>query len=74
MQIVDAAYYNEAGGRSGSIGQDSKEAEFSILETVGLVRRVQTRFAVGDRSFILAYYYLTFLGFEFARACKIVAY
>jgi len=53
--------------------RDQEEVDYSILEAVGLIRRVETNFIdVGLWSLSLVYYHLTDLGFYFAKACGIV--
>ena len=53
--------------------RDDDEVDYSILEAVGLIRRVETDFFdVGDWALLLRYYYLTQLGYHFALACGLV--
>jgi hypothetical protein len=53
--------------------EDHKFVDYSILEAVGLVRRVKTDFIHIEKwSVKLVYHCVTNLGFEFAAACKIV--
>ena len=53
--------------------RDENEVDYSILEAVGLIRRVETDFFdVGNWALTLTYYYLTPLGYHFARACGLV--
>jgi Abortive infection alpha len=53
--------------------EDTKGLDYSILEAVGLARMVQTKFFDVEKwSVRLIYYYMTNLGLEFAKACKIV--
>jgi hypothetical protein len=53
--------------------RDQDEVDYSILEAVGLIRRVETGFfRVADWSLSLTYYHLTDLGFYFSKACGIV--
>jgi len=57
----------------GSAYTDESEVDFSILEAVGLIRRVETEFfECGPYVMVLTYYHLTNLGFHFAMACKLV--
>ncbi len=56
-----------------SIYRDEDEVDYSILEVVGLIRRVETDFFdVGNWALTLKYYYLTDLGYHFAIACGLV--
>jgi hypothetical protein len=53
--------------------EDTKGLDYSILEAAGLARMVQTKFFDVEKwSVRLVYYYMTNLGLEFAKACKIV--
>ena len=53
--------------------EDHKFVDYSILKTMGLVRRVQTDFLdIDNWSVKLVYHRVTNLGFSFAIACKIV--
>jgi hypothetical protein len=53
--------------------KDGKEVDYSILEAIGLVTRVKIDyFDAQEWSLELVYYRVTYLGFEFAKACKIV--
>ena len=53
--------------------KDDDEVDYSILEAVGLIRRVDTGFLdVENWALLVQYYYLTDLGFYFAKACGIV--
>jgi hypothetical protein len=53
--------------------RDTDEVDYSILEAVGLIRRVDTGFFdVEEWAAMLTYYHLTDLGFYFAKACGIV--
>jgi hypothetical protein len=53
--------------------EDHKFVDYSILETTGLVRRVQTDLLdIDNWSVKLVYHRVTNLGFSFAIACKIV--
>jgi phosphoribosylformylglycinamidine (FGAM) synthase PurS component len=52
--------------------KDADEVDFQILLSIGLIDRTSTGFIDMDRrSVSLTYYYITPLGFSFARACKI---
>lgn len=53
----------------------TRQANFLVLEAIGLARRVDTGYFEADKWEFrnLVYYHLTDLGFEFARACKIVS-
>ena len=52
------------------IYSDQLEIDFSILEAVGLIRRVDVRFTLRKiYSISLVYYHLTSMGFHFAKAC-----
>jgi hypothetical protein len=52
---------------------DDDEVDYSILEAVGLIRRVDTDFFdVGNWALSLIFYHLTELGYYFCKACKIV--
>lgn len=54
--------------------KDEDEVDYSILEAIGLVKRVETNFfEAGNWSISLVYYHLTTLGFHFAKACKMVS-
>lgn len=56
------------------IYSDQLEIDFSILEAVGLIRRVDVRFTLRDiYSISLVYYHLTSMGFHFAKACGVVS-
>lgn len=53
--------------------QDDSEVDYSILEAVGLIRRVDTGFFdVGSWAVNAIYFHLTDLGFYFSKACKMV--
>jgi hypothetical protein len=53
--------------------RDENEIDYSILEAVGLIRRVETDFFdVSKWAISVTYYHLTELGFYFAKACGIV--
>ncbi len=53
--------------------EDGQEADYSILESIGLIRRVDFGFVEIDKwSVSISYYYLTSLGFHFAKACKML--
>jgi hypothetical protein len=54
--------------------EDSEEEEVDhpILEALGLVRRVDVNFNVRMWSVRVVYYHLTGLGYQFAKACRIV--
>jgi hypothetical protein len=53
--------------------RDEDEVDYSILEAVGLIRRVDTDFFdVGDWALSVIYYHLTELGYYFCTACRIV--
>jgi hypothetical protein len=53
--------------------EDAKGLDYSILEAMGLARMVQTKFFDVEKwSVRLVYYYMTNLGLEFAKGCKIV--
>jgi hypothetical protein len=54
---------------------DEQEIDYSILEALGLVRRVDTDFFTVSNhwSMVLVYYHLTTLGWHFANACRLVA-
>ena len=59
---------------SGNEYRDEAEVDYSILEAVGLIRRVETNFfSVADWTIAVSYYYLTDLGYHFAVACGLVA-
>jgi len=50
-----------------------QEVGYSILEAIGILRRVETGlFEVGDVSFAATYYHLTPLGFHLAKSCKML--
>lgn len=52
--------------------KDEDEVDYSILEAVGLIRKVETGFFdVMNFSVIAVYYHLTDLGFYFAKACGV---
>jgi hypothetical protein len=56
-----------------SVYADDDEVDYSILEAVGLIRRVQTDFfKAGNWDVTLIYYHLTELGFYFCKACGII--
>ena len=56
-----------------SVYDDDDEVDYTILEAVGLIRRVETDFFdVGEWSLSVIYYHLTDLGFHFSVACGIV--
>ncbi|MCW5715405.1 MAG: DUF4393 domain-containing protein [Bauldia sp.] len=50
---------------------DSTEADYEILEAVGLVRRVEAEVSIGRFELYGAYYAMTALGYHFAKACKV---
>lgn len=52
---------------------DDLEVDYSILEAVGLIRRVEAYFQIGEWDFQIIYYYVTDLGTHFARSCGIVS-
>ena len=52
---------------------DDDEVDYSILEAVGLIRRVDTEFFdVENWAISVVYYHLTDLGFHFSLACGLV--
>jgi hypothetical protein len=52
---------------------DDQEADYSILEALGLLRKVETGFIDFEEAVIAAsYYHLSALGFYLAKACKII--
>jgi Abortive infection alpha len=54
--------------------QDAREVDFSILEALGLLRRVETDEIHKNGWFVSAiYYHLTSLGYHFAIECRLVA-
>jgi Abortive infection alpha len=53
--------------------KDSDEVDYSILDAVGLIRRVDAYFGIGEWEFELIYYHLTELGYHFAMSCGIVS-
>ena len=53
--------------------EDDLEVDYSILEAVGLIRRVEASFAFGDWQFEIVYYHVTDLGAHFAKSCGTVA-
>jgi len=56
-----------------SVFNDDNEVDFSILEAVGLVRRVDSSFIdVGGWSLAFHYHHVTPLGFYFAKSCGMV--
>ncbi|MGT2501008.1 Abi-alpha family protein [Bradyrhizobium guangxiense] len=60
---------------NGNLYSDGIEVDFSILEAVGLIRRVEVNFDVGKvYSITLEYYHLTSMGYHFAKACGLVSY
>jgi hypothetical protein len=54
--------------------KDEQEVDYAILEAVGLITKVDTDFfdVAPHWSITLQYYYLTSLGFHFAKACRLV--
>jgi|SRR5215471_3643834 len=54
----------------GGVGDD--EVDYSILEAVVLIRRVDTNVNIRPWVFRLSYYHLTWLGYYFAEACGLV--
>lgn len=52
--------------------KDADEVDFSILDAVGLIRRVDAYFRIGEWEFELIYYHITELGYHFAVSCGIV--
>jgi hypothetical protein len=52
--------------------KDEDEVDYSILDAVGLIRRVDAYFAIGEWEFELIYYHITELGHHFAVSCGIV--
>ncbi|QOZ52665.1 DUF2442 domain-containing protein [Bradyrhizobium sp. CCBAU 53338] len=58
---------------NGEIYSDAIDVDFSILEAVGLIRRVETTFVAKEiYSISLVYYHLASMGFHFAKACGLV--
>jgi hypothetical protein len=53
--------------------RDNDEVDYSILEAVGLIRRVETNAAIAGWDYRAIYYYVTDLGVHFARSCGIVS-
>jgi hypothetical protein len=71
--INDPTNYTEVALPYESAYSDAIEVDFSILEAVGLIRRVSVYFDVlAKYSITLKYYHLTYLGFVFADACGII--
>ena len=65
-------YYEISMNVDYSVYNDEEEVDYSILEAVGLIRRVETDFFdVGNWALSLVYYHLTDLGFYFSAACGI---
>lgn len=55
-----------------TIYREDDDVDFSVLQAVGLVRRVETRFFdVGIWKIAVIYYHLTQLGVYFAKACRL---
>jgi len=52
---------------------DRYEVDYAILDAVGLIRRVDTYFEIGEWQFWVIYYHLTELGYHFALSCGIVS-
>jgi Abortive infection alpha len=53
--------------------EDKFEVDYDILESIGLIKRIDTGWLeIHDFAVTLSYYHLTVLGFEFARACGII--
>lgn len=50
---------------------DEIEADYEILEAVGLIRRVEVEVSIGRFDLYGAYYAMTPLGYHFANACKV---
>jgi hypothetical protein len=64
----------EVNFENADIYSDDLEIDFSILEAVGLIRRVEARFVLREiYSISLVYYHLTSMGFHFAKACGLVS-
>jgi hypothetical protein len=56
-----------------AIYRDEHEVDYSILEAVGLIRRVESYFEIAAVDFQLIYYHVTDLGGHFARSCGLVS-
>lgn len=52
---------------------DDDEVDYSILDAVGLIRRVDAHFKIGEWEFDAIYYHVTELGYHFACSCGIVS-
>ena len=74
MGIGSPENFVEINFENADIYSDDLEIDFSILEAVGLIRRVEARFVLRDiYSISLVYYHLTSMGFYFAKACGLVS-
>lgn len=71
--IDDPANFADVSFPYESVYSDEHEVDFSILEAVGLIRRVDVDVEIlGRYSVSLIYHHLTQLGLSFAEACGIV--
>jgi hypothetical protein len=52
--------------------KDADEVDYSILDAVGLIRRVDAYLKIGEWEFDIIYYHLTELGQHFAVSCGVV--
>jgi Abortive infection alpha len=71
--LLTKSYYEMSLDLQYFVYRDEDEVDYSILEAVGLIRRVETGFFdAGNYNVSVIYYHLTDLGFYFCKACGIV--
>jgi hypothetical protein len=85
VQVVQAGFVNVLANKYYRVEfehrqyDNHREVDYSILDGAGLIKTINTNLFVGEPfvdsrwNFTMSYYYLTSLGFEFAKACRIVA-
>jgi hypothetical protein len=73
--IGEISNYEEIEFFNSDIYSDAIEVDFSILEAVGLIRRVEVNFELKEiYSITLEYYHLTNMGYHFANACGLISF
>lgn len=71
--LASTSYYEVSSDMEYLTYRDDDEVDYSILEAVGLIRRVETGFFdVGGWAVSAIYYHPTELGYHFSLACGVV--